>query len=803
MYLTPELLAQILAFSRSGTLDPGSIDIKELSQEVKDLISGGDLELGSVDWIELAPEVQDIINASGNSSFDELYNREAGVDRVITFDDKSIIYQIPMTTSNIPNVGMEIKVVANDDNWEEASNAVNIFSTYYHWQEPTENVKRGIFHRIQDGYAYLLIGDGTIDNSLSLSLQDGIKYGSGLDQWFQLGEETFFWSTVEFDSDVVFQANPEFKSKFTLNLDIEEDIFEIIGFEGRVAFTINGEPQMRLGDDTNYMIFTKSGNINTGGTQSDKFIQLNEGLLTLANSLVVAEDTANEGRQVTHIAMDWDNFQVAGYDGAESGQNTFNIGMKKYVGTNPFLDLGSSNKTVIGWRDPSSNKFLGMYSSYDQDVLYLRANGRSIAIGGFFGNEDLYVDHLASEGGIIEGFFTLDGTDAEEATISNYTLDSSCIIAGGLTSLSDTGTSPARLIDIALDKIIVSRQGDTDIQKFAFDFNSSDTLSIWGDRYYSGMISVINYSYNQSHTLASSGIGDGGTFKVQMAREAGEGDMGGTVDFKVSEYLETQDPNWRSMNLFSNNTATRTTYFGSIGWASDSSTEYVKYITYLSGNDVTIRAVQLNPIGGGSHGGELRFIDATYNVTLADLMTTGSTFDASYNAQSGDHIITVDDGNIIYDFGTGATSTYGIHFKGFEGGISTLKYTGEGLEILSSNSLRLISSNETEIRNSTTASYMSITQEGLYIRENSSGGNDGLYIYSVNNGLNIAQNSTQKVSFWGATPVVQPTALTAVDAGVIGATYTATEQAIIANMRTRINELEAKLGSTSGVGLLA
>jgi len=54
--------------------------------------------------------------------------------------------------------------------------------------------------------------------------------------------------------------------------------------------------------------------------------------------------------------------------------------------------------------------------------------------------------------------------------------------------------------------------------------------------------------------------------------------------------------------------------------------------------------------------------------------------------------------------------------------------------------------------------------------------------------------------FFGATPVTKPTALTAADASTVDTTYGAEEAAVIANLRTRVNELESKLQS---LGLLA
>lgn len=67
-------------------------------------------------------------------------------------------------------------------------------------------------------------------------------------------------------------------------------------------------------------------------------------------------------------------------------------------------------------------------------------------------------------------------------------------------------------------------------------------------------------------------------------------------------------------------------------------------------------------------------------------------------------------------------------------------------------------------------------------------------------GLRIEGSGTAvMMGFWGAAAVARPAALTAANAGAIGATWTATEQAIMINMRTRINELENRL---QGPGLL-
>lgn len=65
--------------------------------------------------------------------------------------------------------------------------------------------------------------------------------------------------------------------------------------------------------------------------------------------------------------------------------------------------------------------------------------------------------------------------------------------------------------------------------------------------------------------------------------------------------------------------------------------------------------------------------------------------------------------------------------------------------------------------------------------------------------IKIGNASTMEIGFYGANPVVQPTALTAANASALNS-GDATTDTVIANMRTRIGELESKLQS---LGLLA
>lgn len=55
------------------------------------------------------------------------------------------------------------------------------------------------------------------------------------------------------------------------------------------------------------------------------------------------------------------------------------------------------------------------------------------------------------------------------------------------------------------------------------------------------------------------------------------------------------------------------------------------------------------------------------------------------------------------------------------------------------------------------------------------------------------------VGLFGVAPVTRPTALTAADNTAIDATYDATEQAVLNNVRTRVNELETKLQSLGAI----
>lgn len=67
------------------------------------------------------------------------------------------------------------------------------------------------------------------------------------------------------------------------------------------------------------------------------------------------------------------------------------------------------------------------------------------------------------------------------------------------------------------------------------------------------------------------------------------------------------------------------------------------------------------------------------------------------------------------------------------------------------------------------------------------------FVLDTATGSQIGTGATEKHALWGKTPIVQPTALTAADNTAIDATYDATEQAVLDNVRTRLNELETRL----------
>lgn len=72
--------------------------------------------------------------------------------------------------------------------------------------------------------------------------------------------------------------------------------------------------------------------------------------------------------------------------------------------------------------------------------------------------------------------------------------------------------------------------------------------------------------------------------------------------------------------------------------------------------------------------------------------------------------------------------------------------------------------------------------------------------YGLTTGTKLGTSTSQKIGFFGETPVVQPPALTAADGSTVDGTYGAAEASVINNIRVRVGEIETKLQS---LGLLA
>lgn len=68
------------------------------------------------------------------------------------------------------------------------------------------------------------------------------------------------------------------------------------------------------------------------------------------------------------------------------------------------------------------------------------------------------------------------------------------------------------------------------------------------------------------------------------------------------------------------------------------------------------------------------------------------------------------------------------------------------------------------------------------------------YIFGVTTGTKLGTSVSQKLSLWGATPVVQPaSASQAAVTGAAGGTYTSTEQTLITDLKTLVNQLRSDL----------
>lgn len=68
------------------------------------------------------------------------------------------------------------------------------------------------------------------------------------------------------------------------------------------------------------------------------------------------------------------------------------------------------------------------------------------------------------------------------------------------------------------------------------------------------------------------------------------------------------------------------------------------------------------------------------------------------------------------------------------------------------------------------------------------------YVFGTTTGTKLGTAVSQKLGFWNATPVVQPaSASQAAVTGTAGGTYTSTEQTMLANLKTLVNQLRADL----------
>ena len=62
-------------------------------------------------------------------------------------------------------------------------------------------------------------------------------------------------------------------------------------------------------------------------------------------------------------------------------------------------------------------------------------------------------------------------------------------------------------------------------------------------------------------------------------------------------------------------------------------------------------------------------------------------------------------------------------------------------------------------------------------------------VLGTTTGTKIGTSSSQKLAFYGATPVTQRTGIADVDSSTVDATYGAEEAAVIASLRTKLNSV--------------
>ena len=94
-----------------------------------------------------------------------------------------------------------------------------------------------------------------------------------------------------------------------------------------------------------------------------------------------------------------------------------------------------------------------------------------------------------------------------------------------------------------------------------------------------------------------------------------------------------------------------------------------------------------------------------------------------------------------------------------------------------------------------------VTVDGVLVKDGGLTIADGSnIILNTTTGTKIGTATGQKIGFFNATPVAQRSALTAANASTIDGTYGAEEAAVLANIRTRLGEVEAALET---LGLVA
>lgn len=72
--------------------------------------------------------------------------------------------------------------------------------------------------------------------------------------------------------------------------------------------------------------------------------------------------------------------------------------------------------------------------------------------------------------------------------------------------------------------------------------------------------------------------------------------------------------------------------------------------------------------------------------------------------------------------------------------------------------------------------------------------------FNTTTGTKIGTATTQKIGFWNATPIVQPASVSqAAVSGTAGALYTATEQTLINDLKTLVNQLRADLVAAGNI----